>query len=85
MAQASEQVEEEAEAVWGRITLSVSTHGERENEWEGRGRTREGGEGTGAIFPDKMKLHLHSLMPHYLGYFQPLSKDTPVNPLYRVA
>ncbi len=36
-------------------------------------------------FLDNIKLHLHSLMPVYLGYFQMLSKDMPVSPDYGVA
>lgn len=36
-------------------------------------------------FLDNIKLHLHSLMSVYLGYFQPLSKDMPVSPHYGVA
>lgn len=32
-----------------------------------------------------LHVHLHSLFPVYLGYFQLLSKDMPVSPHYGVA
>lgn len=58
---------------------------EREREQTEQIKEREEERERVLSFLDNIKLHLHSLMSVYLGYFQLLSKDTPVSPHYGVA